>query len=154
MFFFFKDGSKIEIDLIIYATGYYMAIPMVSKEIIPYEGTTPVILNGIPLNHKNLFIFGLGQARYGAGSLYTFSSHFFIKLYQAQQKLQSPIAQILLKLGGKMEKTTKISPDFLIDPHAAYLNVLRAEKSLYWLPTIEKYLMKFGFLKCKDMKKQ
>jgi len=149
----FKDGTKIEVDLIICATGYYMAIPMVSKEVIPYDGTAPLLVNGIPLHHKNLFIFGLGQARYGAGSLYTFASHFFIKLFEIQQKLQSPIAQVLLKLGGKVERTTDKSPDFITDPHASFQKVLTAQKMIPWLPTIEKYLMQFGFLERKDAKK-
>jgi len=66
----FADGQQEEFDLIVAATGYNLAFPMLSNDILPFKGGVPELMAGlVGYNYHHLYIFGIGQVRYGAGPL-------------------------------------------------------------------------------------
>ena len=66
----FVDGTSADFDLIVYCTGYNLTFPMLSPEVLAYKNGVPQLVNDalIP-GHRNIIVVGIGQPRYGAGSL-------------------------------------------------------------------------------------
>lgn len=59
---FFKDGQETEVDLVIYATGYYLTFPFMDKKYLAREdGSTPLFLKTCHREMDNLFAVGLLQ---------------------------------------------------------------------------------------------
>ncbi len=52
----FTDGTRIEVDLVVFATGYRMSIPFLPEEYIAWNGTRPTLyLHAFSTTHRNLF---------------------------------------------------------------------------------------------------
>jgi len=89
----FVDGTSLDVDTIVYATGFNVAFPFLDHSLFEWK-------NGIPKRVAMLFrpktaglyVFGLSQPRGGAGPLVTEASKFLTELVQAQKKLNYPIA--------------------------------------------------------------
>ncbi len=67
----FKDGTRLEIDLILYATGYKYSIPYVNPTIFEWNGFKPNLSFGL-FNPKDDRVFPLGFTEMNAGGYYTF----------------------------------------------------------------------------------
>lgn len=58
----FVDGTETEVDLVIYATGYYLSFPFMKKSYLANEdGSTPLFLQTCHRELDNLFTVGLVQ---------------------------------------------------------------------------------------------
>jgi cation diffusion facilitator CzcD-associated flavoprotein CzcO len=67
----FQDGSREDIDLIIYATGYNMPIPYLSPHFIEWKGNRPLqYLGAFTPKQDNLFTVGMLEANSGAYSIF------------------------------------------------------------------------------------
>ena len=55
----FVDGSREQIDLVLYATGYEMRIPYVDDTLFEWNGDRPAqYLTAFNRRHRNLFTLG------------------------------------------------------------------------------------------------
>lgn len=133
----FVDGVREPFDLIVCATGYHLSIPFLQEGLIPVKNNMPQLIAGLfHANYKNLYYFGGGQPRYGAGPLITVGAEALAEAILVQRKLKHPIGAVLQRMGQKPPTTV------LVDPHQA----LRGAKLLKWLapklPFIERLFMR------------
>lgn len=75
----FKDGSKEQIDAIIYATGYKSRIAYVDDALLQYSGDRPdLYLNVFHRKLNNLFAIGFLETNSGAFTLFDHMSHLVV----------------------------------------------------------------------------
>jgi cation diffusion facilitator CzcD-associated flavoprotein CzcO len=67
----FTDGSRLEIDLVLYATGYEMQIPYLDKSTFEWDGDRPAqYLTAFNRHHRNLFTIGFVETNSSAYTLF------------------------------------------------------------------------------------
>lgn len=67
----FKDGSREQVDLVLYATGYNMEIPYVAPEYFTWSGGRPQLyLTAFNRKHHNLFALGYLETNSSAYTLF------------------------------------------------------------------------------------
>jgi hypothetical protein len=131
----FVDGTAIDVDMIVYATGYHVSLPFVDPEIIKWTNGFPDLLSGVISTHyKNFYVVGIGQPRYGAGPVLTEVASFVSSCIQTQGKLRRPVGELLSALGGRAMTS------YLVDPHKSIRRARRACKIMPLLPKLEAFL--------------
>lgn len=65
----FTDGTREEIDLVLWATGYEMEFPFLDRSLRPTSGTPELFLGSIHREIDNLLFFGYINAASGLGNL-------------------------------------------------------------------------------------
>lgn len=109
----FVDGTRERFDLIVAATGYHLSFPFFDEDLIAWDGDIPQLIGGLSPEHANLYVFGLGQARYGAGPIAGRGAEAVATAIEVQRRLERPVGRVLWDLGLRPPRT------FLIDPHRA-----------------------------------
>jgi len=133
----FVDGKRAEFDLIVAATGYHLSLPVLAPGVVEWVNGMPQLIGGmLPPNHKNLYVFGTGQARYGAGPLISAGAESLCRLIKAQEKLKHPLGEIFVKMGQKPAISN------LIGPEDVYKSTRRTKRIVPLLPRLEKQLFK------------
>jgi hypothetical protein len=133
----FVDGTSVAVDLIVAATGYKVSFPFLSEGIVTWAGGMPQLIGGVlPPAHKNLYVFGLGQPRYGAGPLIAVAAEFLVAMIAVQRRLRHPLGAVLAAAGAKAPTT------WLADPHQVLRTARRGIRLLPWLPALEPWLMR------------
>lgn len=132
----FVDGTKEEFDLIVCGTGFNVSIPFLDPEIVEIKGPIVKAQWGLVApRHRQLYIYGWGQARYGFGPLLTPASELLADLILLQRRLSHPLGEVLNRMKQPLPDT------HLLDPMAV-LNELRSARRILWmLPLVDKYLM-------------
>ncbi len=133
----FTDGRRQEFDLIVAATGFHVSLPMLDADVLEWKDGYPQLIEGIfPPNHKNLYVFGLGQPRYGAGPLISAGSDLLCRIVKTQPALRHPIGRILQRLG-------RTAPDtWLKDPIKVLRGIETSKRIVPRLPQLESLLVR------------
>ncbi|CAN5263532.1 NAD(P)-binding domain-containing protein [soil metagenome] len=133
----FVDGTKEKFDLIVCATGFNVSMPFLPAELVPIEGPVVKAFWGLVApHHKQLYVYGWAQARYGFGPLLTPASQLLAKLIILQRRLKNPLGEVL-EFAKQPLPTTH-----LIDPMDT-LNLIKSANGMLWLlPSIDKYFLK------------
>jgi cation diffusion facilitator CzcD-associated flavoprotein CzcO len=131
----FVDGTKEEFDIVVCATGFDVSMPFLAPGLIETKGAVVKTQWAmVAPRHKQLYIYGWGQARYGFGPLLTPASELLARLILLQRKLNNPLGKILERLGQPLPQT------HLLDPMAT-LNQIRAARATLWLlPLIDRLM--------------
>ena len=133
----FVDGTTVEVDMLVYATGFHVSIPFLAPEVVAWKDGFPDLIQGIfPQRHKNLYVVGIGQPRYGAGPLLTLGAEALAQSILIQPKLKRPLGQVLLKLGRKP------LDNYLMDPHEVMRNTKKMARNAKRLPFLERILFR------------
>ena len=112
-------------------------MPFLEPHLVPIEGPVVKAFWGLVApHHKQLYIYGWAQARYGFGPLLTPASRLLAKLIILQRRLQNPLGEVL-EFAKQPLPTTH-----LIDPMATLKLIKSAESMLWLLPTIDKHFLK------------
>jgi cation diffusion facilitator CzcD-associated flavoprotein CzcO len=131
---FFKDNSSVEVDTIIFATGFHASLPMLKSLKLKYnENGMPELIHGMfPKEHKNIYILGMGQPRYGAGPLVSLASEMICDTISISDDLEKPLGYTLSRMGaGPLEKEA-------LDPFEVMERISNFRKIVPFLPTFEK----------------
>lgn len=141
----FVDGVQQEIDLVIFATGYRMSLPMLKdtdgSPLVEYREGLPQLLNGLFVpKTKNLYVCIGTQVRYGAGTLVSSSAEALSDMIETQEKCKKPLSVIVQGMGGRVETKNSKSADILADPFDVFRVHYWGRKIVGWYPTIEKWL--------------
>jgi len=132
----FADGRKEEFDLIVCGTGFNVSMPFLDPDLVTIEGSVVKAQWGLVApHHKQLYLYGWGQARYGFGPLLTPASDLLAKLILLQKRLRHPLGEILEKINQPLPAS------HLIDPMRALRQIKAANAMLWLLPLVDKYLM-------------
>ena len=120
----FTDGSRDEFDLIVCATGYYVAYPFLPPELQRVKGATVQCYGDAFLSdYKGLAYVGWYQPRSGIGSVIGAYAPLFARYLKLQDELNIPIGMVLKEIGNKMPIT------HLIDPQDIYQEVEQAQRN-------------------------
>jgi hypothetical protein len=131
----FTDGRREPFDLVVCATGFSVSFPFLAEGVVRWEGGMPQLIGPCSPDHKGLYVFGLGQPRYGAGPLISAGAELLCDLVRVQEKLSAPVGLLLAELGGKPHKT------WVLDPMQVLRDVRRARRLAPRLPLLEKALL-------------
>ncbi len=111
----FVDGSREAFDLIVCATGYYVAYPFLPPELQRVEGAVVKCYAGSFLDdYKGLYYIGWGQPRGGVGSIITAYSSVFAKYLKLQDEINVPVGLVFKETGQHLPK------NHLSDPHQIF----------------------------------
>lgn len=93
----FVDGSIVEVDTIVWATGFGVAFPFLDENIFEWEHGYPKLSGVMPPGYANLYVFGMGQPRGGAGPLLTAGAQLITHIVRAQRDIDRPVGEELAK---------------------------------------------------------
>lgn len=130
----FVDGSRADFDLIVCATGYHVSFPFVAPDVVRWgaDGMPDLVGGLLPLRHKNIYFFGTGQPRYGAGPLITEGAKALVALIAAQKRMEEPIGAVLHGLGVPSIQS------WLLDPHRVLRESKFVAKFAHRLPDVNR----------------
>jgi thioredoxin reductase len=143
-----KHSKTVEIDMVVFCTGYHTSIPLLDGH-VDYQNDNEthypnIIRRNYIKDRPHLYVAGLGQVRYGAGSLYTSEAELIAKSILAQNKMKHPVANVWKTLTSSRNKlrTNEKSPDILLDPHSSWKEK-RVEALLvtYLFPLLDRFLV-------------
>jgi cation diffusion facilitator CzcD-associated flavoprotein CzcO len=125
----FVDGTRETFDLVVAATGYHVSLPFLDDGIVAFKNGIPQLVAGVLApGFKNLYVFGTGQPRYGAGPLITEGARVLCAMIDAERELAGPLADVFVRLGARPPTS------HLQDPHAALRQMRVARRVIPWLP--------------------
>jgi len=109
---YFVDGTSVDVDLIVCATGYYVSFPFLPENLVRVKhGNLAMLYAGCALpDYKNVYIFGTQQVRYGVGPLITPAAKMLAKLIKLQDKMELPIGLVLKESGAELPTSHLIDP--------------------------------------------
>ena len=114
----FVDGSREAFDLIVCATGYYVAYPFLPPELQRVRGAVVECYGDCFLDdYKGLYYVGWYQPRSGIGSIIGAFAPVFARYLQLQDEINLPIGLVLKEMGQKLPKT------HLFDPQEIFQNL-------------------------------
>lgn len=83
----FIDGTELEFDLIVYATGYRVSLPFIDEKLIDWKnGLSHLFMNAIPLNYDNIAFIGYFNIPSGYGNLANAGGRFLSAYFQAKER--------------------------------------------------------------------
>lgn len=133
----FVDGKIEEFDSIICGTGFYLSLPFLAPGIVETCGSVANVRWGmVAPNHRNIYIYGWGQVRYGFGPLLTPGSDILADLILLQRTLKHPLGQILEKLKQPFPAS------HLLDPMATLKQIQSARRMFWLVKLVDKNLSK------------
>jgi cation diffusion facilitator CzcD-associated flavoprotein CzcO len=133
----FVGGTSEEFDVVVCATGYHVSFPFLPPGLVPVKGSVAQLYAGCVLaEHKNLYVIGTSQVRYGFGPLVTPGVELMARMIEAQDQMELPIGLVLKESGVRIART------HLVDPHAAIRGMRRGMRFLPLLLRREKKLRK------------
>jgi hypothetical protein len=133
----FADGVREPFDLVVAATGFHVSFPFVAEGVVRWRDGMPVLVGGVlPPDHRNLYFFGLGQPRYGAGPLVSAGAELLCDMIEVQKRLRHPLGALLWRLGQRPPDT------WLIDPFLALRRVRAGRRLVPALPYLEPWIMR------------
>lgn len=102
----FQDGSKMEFDTIVSATGFHLSFPFLPDELIRKKGKNLACVGySVYPDIKGLFFMGWPQVRGGIGSLASVFSNMIVDLIKLEEALNIPSGKVLAALGNKKSIT-------------------------------------------------
>lgn len=124
----FVDGTREDFDIIICATGYYVAYPFLPPKLQRVRGALVECYGGAFLDdYKGLAYVGWGQARGGVGSLMSAYGPVFARFLQLQDQINVPIGLVFKAMGQSLPKT------HLCDPHQVFRQLRLLNFGFPWL---------------------
>ena len=120
----FVDGSRGEFDLIVCATGYYVAYPFLPSELQRVKGSVVQCYGDSFLDdYKGLAYIGWYQPRSGIGSVIGAFAPLFARYLKLQAAINIPLGLVFKEMGQKHRQT------HLVDPQDIYQEVAQAERN-------------------------
>lgn len=108
----FFDGTSVDVDTIVCATGFHVSFPFLPEGIVPVKNDNIAQLYAglVRPEHKNLYVFGTQQIRYGVGPLITPAAKLLARMIRMQEQMELPLGLVLKESGSKLPDTHLIDP--------------------------------------------
>ncbi len=111
----FEDGSREEIDTIVYATGFNVDFPFLPPPLSRVEKSFVKVYGyGMYDDYKGIYIIGWFQPRGGVGSLVGPYADLIAEMIKLQHNINTPLGRVLREMGEKLPNTHLFGgPEFL-----------------------------------------
>lgn len=107
----FKDGSRVEADLIACATGYHLSYPFLPEELQRVKGTVAQVYGWSMLpDYKGIYYLGWYQFRGGVGQVFEPYGKLVAKHIQLQRETGQPLGAVLRANGDEIRDTHLVDP--------------------------------------------
>lgn len=108
----FTDGTSDDFDMIVAATGFYVSFPFLPEGLVPMINEQLAALYGgcVLPDHKNFYLIGTQQVRYGIGPLLTPGSRLVAKMIKLQDEMELPIGLVLKESGYPLPDSHLVDP--------------------------------------------
>ena len=112
----FVDGASDIFDAVVCGTGFYVSFPFLPEGVVKVKnGNLAMVYAGCVLEkHKNLYILGTTQPRYGFGPLVTPSSQMLAQIIKLQDEMELPIGLVMKHSGVKLPDSHLVDPIFAL----------------------------------------
>ncbi|MFO0948002.1 MAG: NAD(P)-binding domain-containing protein [Planctomycetota bacterium] len=123
----FVDGTSIDVDTIVWATGFHVSFPFLDHALFEWENGIPKRLAGmLAPNLAGLYVFGLLQPRGGAGPLISAGAQFLADIVSAQECLDVPIAD-------ELSRFMKPDANMLVGVHSTLRQIRFGRRLVRWI---------------------
>jgi cation diffusion facilitator CzcD-associated flavoprotein CzcO len=106
----FTDGTRTEFDIVVAATGFHLSFPFLAPGLVTVRGQVAEVYADMVTDHRNLYIFGWAQSRYGFGPHITPAAELLAELIKTQDQMRNPIGRVLRRLGQRTPRTHLADP--------------------------------------------
>jgi hypothetical protein len=121
----FEDGSSLDYDLVVCATGYHVSVPFLQPGIFETRGPVAQLYGGaVPEGYRHLYIMATSQVRSGVGSVLAPYVEHVRMLIDVQDSIPLPLGTVLRALGERTPST------HILDPHLAIRKMRAARETL------------------------
>jgi hypothetical protein len=96
----FADGSEEEVDLVILATGYRRAIPLLAPEVYREGDVADLFLNLCHRRHSTLFVLGFFETDAGCYPLLDLQAELVGRLLRARRESPEKVGRFARRLAG------------------------------------------------------
>ncbi len=133
----FIDGTTVEVDMIVAATGYHVAYPFLPEPLRPVDGPVLKVYGGsmVP-GYRHLYLIGWGQPRYGFGPLAGPAAELMARIIRLQDEVDHPLADVLKAMGARPPDT------HLADPHRQIRQIRGAMRRLGLVRLFARHVMR------------
>nr|AAS47561.1 putative FAD-dependent monooxygenase [symbiont bacterium of Paederus fuscipes] len=112
---FFIDGTKADVDLIIYATGYDRDFPFIDHALLEWkDGLPDLFIHIVPRNLDNIFFFGFVNAAAGLGDGLRLQGQFVRSYVRALQQKSKGYFKFIQT---KQNDNPDLGQDYFLDSH-------------------------------------
>jgi hypothetical protein len=131
----FVDGSAIEADLVVCATGFHVSYPFLAPGLVEVRGSVVRNYWGmIAPRYRHLYLVGWGQPRSGFGNLLEPLAETLAQVIHTQDRMRHPIGAVLRRLRMPLPES------HLADPFQLERAYRSARRLLPLLPRLERWL--------------
>ncbi len=133
----FVDGTRINADLIVCATGYHVSFPFLAPGLAEVRGSVVRNYWGmISPQYRHLYLVGWGQPRSGFGNLLEPLAETLARAIKTQDRMRYPLGAVLRRLHMPLPES------HLADPFQLERGYAKARRLLPLLPILERWLCK------------
>ena len=102
----FGDGSRLEFDTILWATGYATCLPFLAEDLLEWRNGVPLRVGGltVPLGPRRLFFVGLAAPRGPQLPVYSAQAKLVARMIRLEPIVPTPLAELLLGAGRPDER--------------------------------------------------
>jgi len=95
----FADSSESEVDTIVCATGFNIALPFIADGVVRWEDGVPLRVGWVLApNLAGLYLFGFAQPRGGGGPIISDAARTTAEMIEAQEHLDRPLVDYFVPL--------------------------------------------------------
>ncbi len=112
---YFTDGSSIEIDVVIYATGYDRDYPFIDPALLEWQQDIPdLFIHLVPRNLDNIMFLGFANAAAGLGDGLRLQGQFVRSYISAYRRQSNGLRKFL---AAKRQDTPDLGQDYYLNSH-------------------------------------
>ncbi|WP_051580606.1 flavin-containing monooxygenase [Pseudonocardia acaciae] len=92
----FTDGSRLDVDTVVWATGFEVAFPFLDDDLLRWQGGVPLRVGAmtLPVGRPGLYFVGLAAPRGGQNPVYSAQARLVARMISAQRRLDVPLCEL------------------------------------------------------------
>ncbi len=117
----FDDGTRLEIDTVIWATGFSTSLPFLADDLLRWRNGVPLRVGGltVPLGPPGLYLVGLAAPRGAQLPVYSAQAKLVARMIRLAPSLERPLAELLERAGPPDDRIDILRPIWIKQMKAA-----------------------------------
>jgi Flavin-binding monooxygenase-like len=108
----FRDGSRLELDTVLWATGFTASLPFLDDALLRWRNGVPLRVGGltVPLGPRRLYFVGLASPRGAQLPVYSAQAKLVARMIRLEPTLRRPLAELLEQAGAPDDRIDILRP--------------------------------------------